>query len=63
MHCVEKQRLKRLADKKVNREASVKRKVDVKPCSRCGQASFNWDYTLMIKTCKNDKCNDVSGVM
>lgn len=57
MHCVEKQRLKKLADKKVRRE------VEVKPCSRCGNKNFNWDFILMIKTCKNDKCNDVSGVM
>ena len=40
-----------------------KKKEDVKPCRHCGQSSFNWDFILMIKTCKNDKCGDVSGVM
>ena len=56
MHCVEKQRLKRLAVKRVIRN-------DVLPCRKCGGKSFSWDTILRIKTCKNDKCNDVSGVI
>lgn len=56
MQCVEKQRLKRLAVKRVIKD-------EVSPCRHCGNKNFNWDFVLMIKTCKNDKCNDVSGVM
>ena len=52
---IDKPRLKKLADRKVKRE--------LKPCSRCGNNAFNWDFVLMIKTCKNNKCNDVSGVI
>ena len=56
MHCVEKQRLKRLAVKRVIRE-------DVPACRHCGNKNYLWDFGLMIKTCKNNKCNDVSGVI
>jgi hypothetical protein len=54
MHCVEKQRLKKLADRSVKRN-------DVKPCRHCKNKNFNWDFILMIKTCK--QCQDVSGVI
>jgi hypothetical protein len=53
---------KQRASKKKLAETN-KKKEDVKPCRHCGQSSFNWDFILMIKTCKNDKCGDVSGVM
>ena len=36
-------------------------KDDITPCKHCGNTSFNWDFILMIKTCK--KCGDVRGVM
>lgn len=52
---IDRQRLKKLADRKIERE--------VHPCRHCGNKSFNWDFILMIKTCKNNKCNDVSGVI
>lgn len=52
---IDRQRLKKLADKKIERE--------LRPCRHCGNKSFNWDFILMIKTCKNNKCNDVSGVI
>jgi len=55
MNQLERQRLKKLADKKIERE--------LRPCRHCGNKSFNWDFILMIKTCKNNKCNDVSGVI
>ncbi len=55
MNTIDRQRLKKLADKKIERE--------LRPCRHCGNKSFNWDLILMIKTCKNNKCNDVSGVM
>ena len=38
-------------------------KDDITPCKHCGNTSFNWDFILMIKTCKNEKCKNVSGVM
>jgi len=55
MNQLERQRLKKLADKKIERE--------LRPCRHCGNKNFNWDFILMIKTCKNNKCNDVSGVI
>jgi len=55
MNTIDRQRLKKLADKKIERE--------VHPCRHCGNKNFNWDFILMIKTCKNNKCNDVSGVI
>jgi len=53
MQCVEKQRLKKLADRKVKNESPV--------CRKCGNKTFLWDFPIMIKTCKS--CNDQSGVM
>lgn len=50
---IDRQRLKKLADKKIERE--------LHPCRHCGNKSFNWDFILMIKTCK--QCQDVSGVI
>ena len=55
MNTIDRQRLKKLADRKVERE--------LRPCRHCGNKNFNWDFILMIKTCKNNKCNDVSGVI
>ena len=56
MQTIDHLRVKKLAVKRVIRE-------DVSACRHCGNKNFNWDFILMIKTCKNDKCNDVSGVM
>jgi len=53
MNQLERQRLKKLADKKIERE--------LRPCRHCGNKNFNWDFILMIKTCK--QCQDVSGVI
>ena len=44
MNTIDRQRLKKLADKKIERE--------LRPCRHCGN-----------KNCKNNKCNDVSGVI
>ena len=56
MNYVENQRLKRIAVKRVIRN-------DVLPCRKCGNKNYLWDFLKMIKTCKNNKCNDVSGVI
>ena len=53
MNQLERQRLKKLADRKVERE--------LHPCRHCGYKNYLWDFGLMIKTCK--ACNDESGVM
>ncbi len=53
MNTIDRQRLKKLADKKIERE--------LRPCRHCGNKNFNWDFILMIKTCK--QCQDVSGVI
>ncbi len=55
--------MRRLEQARKKLAETNKKKEDVKPCRHCGQSSFNWDFILMIKTCKNDKCGDVSGVM
>ena len=54
MQTVDRSRVKKLAVKRVIRE-------DVPACRRCGNKNFNWDFILMIKTCK--QCQDVSGVI
>lgn len=56
MCCVEKERLKRLATKRVIRD-------EVSPCRKCGNKNYLWDMIQMVKTCKNAKCKDESGVM
>jgi len=56
MQTVDRSRVKKLAVKRVIRE-------DVPACRRCGNKNYLWDFGLMIKTCKNNKCNDVSGVI
>jgi hypothetical protein len=55
--------MRRLEQARKKLAETNKKKEDVKPCRHCGQASFDWGFILMIKTCKNDKCGDVSGVM
>ena len=55
--------MRRLEQARKKLAETNKKKEDVKHCRHCGQSSFNWDFILMIKTCKNDKCGDVSGVM
>ena len=55
--------MRRLEQARKKLAETNKKKEDVKPCRHFGQSSFNWDFILMIKTCKNDKCGDVSGVM
>ena len=55
--------MRRLEQARKKLAETNKKKEDVKPCRHCGQSSFDWDFILMIKTCKNDKCGDVSGVM
>jgi len=55
--------MRRLEQARKKLAETNKKKEDVKPCRHCGQSSFNCDFILMIKTCKNDKCGDVSGVM
>lgn len=56
MQTVDCSRVKKLAVKRVIRE-------DVPACRRCGNKTFLWDMIQMVKTCKNDKCKDESGVM
>jgi hypothetical protein len=53
MNQLERQRLKKLADRKIERE--------LRTCRHCKNKNFNWDFILMIKTCKN--CQDVSGAI
>jgi len=50
-------RLQRLADRKVERE---EKKV-VAPCVKCGQDSFLFDFRrpVTVKTCKNVVCKSV----
>jgi hypothetical protein len=56
MQCVERAKIKKLAVKRVIKGL-------VEPCRKCGNKSFLWDFQLMVKTCKNIKCQDVSGVI
>jgi hypothetical protein len=54
MQKVDRSRIKKLAVKRVIKD-------EVPPCRHCKNKNFNWDFILMIKTCKT--CNDESGVM
>ncbi len=56
---MDRQRLSRLADRKVQQEQSKVKKVA--PCSKCGHESFLFDFRRPVttKTCKNVACKDV----
>ena len=54
MQTVDRSRVKKLAVKRVIKD-------EVPPCRHCKNKNFNWDFILMIKTCK--QCQDVSGVI
>lgn len=54
---IDRHRLKKLADRKVQREE----KKTIAPCGKCGQDSFLFDFRRPVttNTCKNNQCRAV----